>query len=107
LNEAVRKLFELRPDSVETVCANVDFFRKIKIVRSALTAQISRANIKKQIRKIFNRIARINDYCAELFAEMEAIRQELHGLARACLQLSKMIAEARWTPARKFLASLS
>ena len=27
--------------------------------------------------------------------------------SRACLQLSKMIAEQRWTPARKFLASLS
>ena len=26
---------------------------------------------------------------------------------RDCLQLSKMIAEQRWTPARKFLASLS
>jgi hypothetical protein len=27
--------------------------------------------------------------------------------ARACLQLRRMIAEARWIPARKFLASLS
>ena len=26
---------------------------------------------------------------------------------RACLQLSRIIAEAKWTPARKFLASLS
>jgi len=28
-------------------------------------------------------------------------------LTRACVQLSKIIAEARWTPARKFRASLS
>ena len=28
-------------------------------------------------------------------------------LTRACLQLSKIKAEAKWTPARKFLASLS
>src|SRR5947209_8770290 len=27
--------------------------------------------------------------------------------SRACVQLSRIIAEARWTPARKFLASLS
>jgi hypothetical protein len=31
----------------------------------------------------------------------------LLGGTRACLQLSKIIAEAKWTPARKFLASLS
>jgi len=28
-------------------------------------------------------------------------------LTRACLQLSRIIVEAKWTPARKFLASLS
>jgi hypothetical protein len=31
----------------------------------------------------------------------------LSGSTRACLQLRRMIAEANWTPARKFLASLS
>jgi hypothetical protein len=32
LNEAIRKLFELPPASAETVCANIDFFKKMHIV---------------------------------------------------------------------------
>ena len=62
LNEALRRLFELNPDSSDTVCANIDFFRKIYIVRSALTDQDADGARAKQIKDIFGRIAKINDH---------------------------------------------
>jgi len=37
----------------------------------------------------------------------EATLQTEAASTRACLQLSRMIAQASWTPARKFRASLS
>jgi len=63
LNEAIRKLFELTPDSAEMVCANIDFVRKIKIVRSALADQDKdeRLRHKKKIEAVFSEILRINN----------------------------------------------
>jgi hypothetical protein len=49
LNDAIRKLFELSPESAETVCANIDFYRKVHIVRSALTDQDADGKHKKSI----------------------------------------------------------
>jgi hypothetical protein len=62
LNEALRKLFELNPDSSDTVCANIEFFTKVNIVRSALTDQDADGARTKQIKDIFGRIAKINDH---------------------------------------------
>jgi len=61
LNEAIRKLFELNPDSADTVCANIDFFKKINIVRSALTDQNADGSQAENIKKLFGQIAGIND----------------------------------------------
>jgi hypothetical protein len=62
LNEAIRKLFELTPDSAETVCANIDFFRKVHIVRSALTDQDTDGKHKENIKGLFSRIAAANNH---------------------------------------------
>src|SRR5882672_4466171 len=61
LNEAIRKLFELPPKSAETVCANIDFFKKLNIVRSALTDRDSNGEHKEKIKELFGRIAVTND----------------------------------------------
>jgi hypothetical protein len=61
LNDAIRKLFELTPANAETVCANIDFFRKLHIVRSALTDQDATGEHKEKIKKLFSRIADINN----------------------------------------------
>jgi len=62
LNDALRKLFELNPDSADTVCANIDFFKKIYIVRSALIDQNADGSQAKSIDKLFGLIAGINDH---------------------------------------------
>lgn len=121
LNEAIQKLFDLPPDSTETVCANIDFFRKVHIVRSALSDQDTDGLHTENIRKLFSRIAEANNRrlvaahaafdangddgvvfhrvtaktglkrlavtwterdCTALFAEMAAIRSELHVIAQ-------------------------
>lgn len=61
LNDALRKLFELHPDSADTVCANIDFFRKVHIVRSALTDQDTDGARTQQIKEVFKKVARFND----------------------------------------------
>jgi hypothetical protein len=61
LNDAIRKLFELPPNSAETVCANIDFFKKMNIVRSALHDQDVEDKHKDEIKKLFGRIAATND----------------------------------------------
>lgn len=122
LNEAIRKLFELPPNSAGTVCANIDFFKKLNIVRSALTDQDADGKHKEKIKELFGRIAATNDNrllaahthfeangtdgvvfnriiaktglrrtpttwtendCSRMFAEMEAIRKELHVIAQS------------------------
>src|SRR5437899_1768574 len=62
LNDALRKLFELNPDSADTVCANIDFFKKINIVRSALTDQNADGSQATNLEKLFGQIAGINDH---------------------------------------------
>jgi hypothetical protein len=62
LNDAIRKLFELSPESAETVCANINFFKKIDIVRSALTDQDADGKHKGDIKKLFSRIGTANNY---------------------------------------------
>ncbi len=52
LNEAIRKLFELSNDSAETICANLEFFKKVNIVRSALSDQ-DKEGKRKEIDKLF------------------------------------------------------
>jgi hypothetical protein len=54
LNEAIRKLFELSPDSADTVCANIDFYKKLKIVNSALIDQDTEGNRRNSITALFN-----------------------------------------------------
>jgi hypothetical protein len=61
LNEALRKLFELNPDSAETICSNITFFNKMHIVRSALTDQDKDRSKTQEIKTLFGAIARIND----------------------------------------------
>jgi hypothetical protein len=61
LNEAIRKLFELPPNSAGTVCANIDFFKKLNIVRSALTDQDADGTHKEKIKTLFGRLAATND----------------------------------------------
>jgi hypothetical protein len=61
LNEALRKLFELTTDSADIVCANIDFFKKMQVVRSALTDQNADAAHQTSIDKLFGKIAAIND----------------------------------------------
>jgi hypothetical protein len=114
-------LFELPTDSAETVCANIDLFKKLNIVRSALNDQDVDKGHEKQICRLFSRIETINNQrviaahanfdanvsdgvvfnrvsaktglqrssstwtekkCSEMFAEMEALRRELHTLAQ-------------------------
>src|SRR6478752_808724 len=53
LNEAIRKLFELNPDSADTVCANIDFSKKINIVKSALIDQSTDGSQIENIKKLF------------------------------------------------------
>jgi hypothetical protein len=61
LNEAIRKLFELSNDSAETICANLEFFKKVNIVRSALSDQ-DKEGKRKEIDKLFGCITRMNDH---------------------------------------------
>jgi hypothetical protein len=61
LNVAIRKLFELSPDSAETICANLDFFKKLHIVRSALIDQNKDARKQSDVDKLFSRIATVNN----------------------------------------------
>ena len=61
LNDALRKLFELTPDSADTVCANIDFFKKVHIVRSALTDQNKDEAHQETIKQLFGKIAAINE----------------------------------------------
>lgn len=61
LNEAIRKLFELSPDSADTVCANIDFYKKFKIVNSALIDQDTEGNRRNSITALFKRIATANN----------------------------------------------
>jgi hypothetical protein len=121
LNDAIRKLFELPPNSAETVCANIDFFKKMNVVRSALYDQDVEGKHSDKIKELFNRIAVMNDrrqiaahssfdangsdgvvfsritarnglerttptwteeYCSQMFAEMEDLRKDLHSLAQ-------------------------
>jgi hypothetical protein len=121
LNEGIRKLFQLPPTSAETVCANLEFFRKLNIVTSALYDQDAGGKHKRKITKFFNRIATMNTNrviaahadvelngndgvvfnwivaktglertsptwtekdCSKMFAEMDAIRKDLHILAQ-------------------------
>jgi hypothetical protein len=62
LNDALRKLFELHPDSADTVCANIDFFRKVHIVRSALTDQDVDGAQAQQIKAMFAKVGYFNDH---------------------------------------------
>ena len=62
LNEAIRKLFELPANSAETVCANIDFFKKLNIVKSALNDQDVQGKHKEEIKSLFNRIAAMNNH---------------------------------------------
>ena len=62
LNVAIRKLFELPPNSAETVCANIDFLRKLSIVSSALNDQDVGGKHKNRIKKLFKRIGAMNNY---------------------------------------------
>src|SRR5205085_459326 len=62
LNEAIQKLFELNPESADTVCANIDFFNKTNIVRSALTDQNADGSQAANIKELFSQIAAINDH---------------------------------------------
>jgi hypothetical protein len=61
LDEAIRKLFELTPDNADVVCANIDFFRKLSIVRSSLSDQDKDGQHAAQIKALFKRIAEAND----------------------------------------------
>jgi hypothetical protein len=60
LNTAIRKLFELSPDRTETVCANIEFYKKTHIVRSALEDQDTKSEHKKSLKKLFARIGEAN-----------------------------------------------
>lgn len=61
LNEALRKLFELNPNSAETICATITFFNKIDIVKSALIDQDKNQAKTPEIRALFSAIAEINN----------------------------------------------
>jgi hypothetical protein len=61
LNVAIRKLFELSPESAETICANLEFFKKLNIVRSALIDQNKDGSKQSEIDKLFRRIASVNN----------------------------------------------
>jgi hypothetical protein len=55
-------------------------------------------------------VARVEIRRDQLIVELnqtEAANGSQQENTRACLQLSKMVMAASWTPARKFLASLS
>src|ERR1700704_1368893 len=62
LNDALRKLFELPPNSADTVCANIDFFKKVNVVTSALIDQNKDQSKAKEIKDLFRKIAKINDH---------------------------------------------
>jgi hypothetical protein len=61
LNEALRKLFELSPNSAETICSTITFFNKMDIVKSALIDQDKARKKTHAIKTLFGAIARIND----------------------------------------------
>lgn len=61
LNAGIRKLFELPSDSADIVCANIDFFRKVSIVRSALIDQDANGTKNIEIERAFSGIAELND----------------------------------------------
>jgi hypothetical protein len=62
LNEALRKLFELNPDSAETICSTITFFNKLDIVKSALIDQDKDQSKTQEIKTLFSAIAKINDH---------------------------------------------
>jgi hypothetical protein len=64
LNSAIMTLFKLDADSSDIVTANIDFFRKLSIIGSAVRAQNASRDqewLRNEIDETFSAIAKIND----------------------------------------------